>query len=331
MEELLKIENLRLYFDTEEGIVKAIEDVSLTVQNGEIVGIVGETGSGKSITAMSILKLIPTPPARYLGGKIWFDGRDISRLSEDDMTEIRGKKISMVFQEPMTSLNPTFTVGEQICDVIMTHTGVDKQQAISKAVETFRLVRMQDPESLLSKYPHQLSGGMRQRVMIAMALVCNPKLLIADEATTALDVTIQAQILGLLKKMNQELGLSVLIITHNFGIVAQICDKVAVMYAGYVIEFAKVQEIFQNPLHPYTKGLLSAIPPVDNKTNQLKVIEGNVPNLIDPPSGCRFHPRCERFIKDLCDRKVPELVGSDHKAACFNPCEAGDRSWKSSK
>jgi len=331
MEELLKIENLRLYFDTEEGIVKAIEDVSLTVQNGEIVGIVGETGSGKSITAMSILKLIPTPPARYLGGKIWFDGRDISRLSEDDMTEIRGKKISMVFQEPMTSLNPTFTVGEQICDVIMTHTGVEKQQAISKAVETFRLVRMQDPESLLSKYPHQLSGGMRQRVMIAMALVCNPKLLIADEATTALDVTIQAQILGLLKKMNQELGLSVLIITHNFGIVAQICDKVAVMYAGYVIEFAKVQEIFQNPLHPYTKGLLSAIPPVDNKTNQLKVIEGNVPNLIDPPSGCRFHPRCERFIKDLCDRKVPELVGSDHKAACFNPCEAGDRSWKSSK
>lgn len=331
MEELLKIENLRLYFDTEEGIVKAIEDISLTVQNGEIVGIVGETGSGKSITAMSILKLIPTPPARYLGGKIWFDGRDISRLSEDDMTEIRGKKISMVFQEPMTSLNPTFTVGEQICDVIMTHTGVEKQQAISKAVETFRLVRMQDPESLLSKYPHQLSGGMRQRVMIAMALVCNPKLLIADEATTALDVTIQAQILGLLKKMNQELGLSVLIITHNFGIVAQICDKVAVMYAGYVIEFAKVQEIFQNPLHPYTKGLLSAIPPVDNKTNQLKVIEGNVPNLIDPPSGCRFHPRCERFIKDLCDRKVPELVGSDHKVACFNPCEAGDRSWKSSK
>lgn len=329
MEELLKIENLRLYFDTEEGTVKAIEDVNLTVNKGEIVGIVGETGSGKSITAMSILKLIPTPPARYLGGKIWFDGQEINKLSEQEMTQIRGKKISMIFQEPMTSLNPTFTIGEQICDVIMTHTNVSKQEAISKAIETFKLVRMQDPESLLSKYPHQLSGGMRQRVMIAMALVCNPKLLIADEATTALDVTIQAQILSLLRKMNQELGLSVLIITHNFGVVAQICDKVAVMYAGYIIEFAEVKEIFQRPLHPYTRGLLSAIPPVDSKVSQLKVIEGSVPNLIDPPGGCRFHPRCERFVKGLCDNKVPELTGSNHKVACFNPYSGGDQNWKS--
>lgn len=329
MEELLKIENLRLYFDTEEGTVKAIEDVNLTVAKGEIVGVVGETGSGKSITAMSILRLIPTPPARYLGGKIWFDGQEISKLSEEQMAQIRGKKISMIFQEPMTSLNPTFTIGEQICDVIVTHTNISKQEAVSKAIETFRLVRMQDPEALLTKYPHQLSGGMRQRVMIAMALVCNPKLLIADEATTALDVTIQAQILSLLKKMNQELGLSVLIITHNFGVVAQICDRVAVMYAGYVIEFAKVQEIFQRPLHPYTKGLLSAIPPIGSKADKLKVIEGNVPNLIDPPSGCRFHPRCERFIKGLCDQKVPQLTGSDHKIACFNPCNGGDQSWKS--
>ncbi|WP_041081764.1 ABC transporter ATP-binding protein [Thermotoga profunda] len=329
MEDLLKIENLRLYFDTEEGTVKAIEDVNITVGKGEIVGIVGETGSGKSITAMSILKLIPTPPARYLNGKIWFEGQEISKFSEDEMTSIRGKKISMIFQEPMTSLNPTFTIGEQICDVIMTHTGISKQEAISKAIETFKLVRMQDPESLLTKYPHQLSGGMRQRVMIAMALVCNPKLLIADEATTALDVTIQAQILSLLKRMNQELGLSVLIITHNFGVVAQICDKVAVMYAGYVIEFAEVKEIFQRPLHPYTRGLLNAIPPVDSKIEKLRVIEGSVPNLIDPPSGCRFHPRCERFIKDLCDKKVPELVGSNHKVACFNPYNGGDQSWKS--
>ncbi len=329
MGELLKIENLRLYFDTEEGTVKAIEDVNLTVNKGEIVGIVGETGSGKSITAMSILKLIPTPPARYLGGKIWFDGQEINKLSEQEMTQIRGKKISMIFQEPMTSLNPTFTIGEQICDVIMTHTNVSKQEAISKAIETFKLVRMQDPESLLSKYPHQLSGGMRQRVMIAMALVCNPKLLIADEATTALDVTIQAQILSLLRKMNQELGLSVLIITHNFGVVAQICDKVAVMYAGYIIEFAEVKEIFQRPLHPYTRGLLSAIPPVDSKVSQLKVIEGSVPNLIDPPGGCRFHPRCERFVKGLCDNKVPELTGSNHKVACFNPYSGGDQNWKS--
>lgn len=329
MEELLKIENLRLYFDTEEGTVKAIENVNLTITKGEIVGVVGETGSGKSITAMSILKLIPTPPARYLGGKIWFDGQEISTLSEEQMAQIRGKKISMIFQEPMTSLNPTFTIGEQICDVIVTHTNISKQEAVSKAIETFRLVRMQDPETLLTKYPHQLSGGMRQRVMIAMALVCNPKLLIADEATTALDVTIQAQILSLLKKMNQELGLSVLIITHNFGVVAQICDRVAVMYAGYVIEFAKVQEIFQRPLHPYTKGLLSAIPPIANKVDKLKVIEGSVPNLIDPPSGCRFHPRCERFIKGLCDEKVPQLIGSDHKIACFNPCNGGDQNWKS--
>ncbi|HEY8543286.1 MAG TPA: ABC transporter ATP-binding protein [Pseudothermotoga sp.] len=329
MEDLLKIENLRLYFDTEEGTVKAIEDVNIAVGKGEIVGIVGETGSGKSITAMSILKLIPTPPARYLSGKIWFEGQEISKFSEDEMTNIRGKKISMIFQEPMTSLNPTFTIGEQICDVIMTHTGVSKQEAISKAIETFKLVRMQDPESLLTKYPHQLSGGMRQRVMIAMALVCNPKLLIADEATTALDVTIQAQILSLLKRMNQELGLSVLIITHNFGVVAQICDKVAVMYAGYVIEFAEVKEIFQRPLHPYTRGLLNAIPPVDSKVEKLRVIEGSVPNLIDPPSGCRFHPRCERFIKDLCDKKAPELVGSNHKVACFNPYNGGDQSWKS--
>lgn len=329
MEDLLKIENLRLYFDTEEGTVKAIEDVNIAVGKGEIVGIVGETGSGKSITAMSILKLIPTPPARYLSGKIWFEGQEISKFSEDEMTNIRGKKISMIFQEPMTSLNPTFTIGEQICDVIMTHTGVSKQEAISKAIETFKLVRMQDPESLLTKYPHQLSGGMRQRVMIAMALVCNPKLLIADEATTALDVTIQAQILSLLKRMNQELGLSVLIITHNFGVVAQICDKVAVMYAGYVIEFGEVKEIFQRPLHPYTRGLLNAIPPVDSKIERLRVIEGSVPNLIDPPSGCRFHPRCERFIKDLCDKKAPELVGSNHKVACFNPYNGGDQSWKS--
>ncbi|MFN3283080.1 MAG: ABC transporter ATP-binding protein [Pseudothermotoga sp.] len=329
MEELLKIENLRLYFDTEEGIVKAIEDVNLTIGKGEIVGIVGETGSGKSITAMSILKLIPTPPARYLNGRIWFEGQEISELSEEEMIEIRGKKISMIFQEPMTSLNPTFTIGEQICDVIMTHTGVSKQEAVSKAIETFKLVRMQDPESLMTKYPHQLSGGMRQRVMIAMALVCNPKLLIADEATTALDVTIQAQILSLLKRMNQELGLSVLIITHNFGVVAQICDKVAVMYAGYVIEFAQVQEIFQRPLHPYTKGLLNAIPPLESKVDNLRVIEGSVPNLIDPPNGCRFHPRCERFIKGLCDEKVPKLLGSVHKVACFNPYNGGDQSWKS--
>ncbi|WP_448521563.1 ABC transporter ATP-binding protein [Pseudothermotoga sp.] len=323
MKELLRIENLRLYFDTEEGTVKALEDVNLSVKEGEIVGVVGETGSGKSITAMSILKLIPTPPARMLSGKIWFDNQEISSFDEEKMREIRGKKIAMIFQEPMTSLNPTFTIGEQLCDVLMTHEKIEKKQAIEKILEVFKLVRMQDPEALLNKYPHQLSGGMRQRVMIAMALLCNPKLLIADEATTALDVTIQAQILGLIKRMNEQLKLSVLIITHNFGIVAQICDKVAVMYAGYVVEIADIKEIFARPRHPYTRGLLSAIPPIDRKVERLKIIEGSVPNLIEPPSGCRFHPRCERFVPGVCDVEAPKLVGDGHMVACFNPYNGG--------
>ncbi|MDI3495255.1 MAG: hypothetical protein PWQ72_1382 [Pseudothermotoga sp.] len=329
MNELLKIENLKLYFNTEEGVVKAIEDVNLTINTGEIVGIVGETGSGKSVTAMSILKLIPSPPARYFNGEIWFDGQKIDNLSEEAMSNIRGKKIAMIFQEPMTSLNPTFTIGEQICDVIMAHMQIRKEEAFKKAIETFKLVKMQDPESLMIKYPHQLSGGMRQRVMIAMALVCNPKLLIADEATTALDVTIQAQILGLLKKMNKELGLSILIITHSLGIVAQICDRVVVMYSGYTVESGNVYEIFNRPLHPYTRGLLNAIPSVENKLETLKVIEGTVPDLIDPPVGCRFHPRCGRVIKGLCDEHVPELTGFDHKVACFNPYDGGDENWRS--
>jgi len=323
MKELLRIENLRLYFDTEEGTVKALEDVNLSVKEGEIVGVVGETGSGKSITAMSILKLIPTPPARMLSGKIWFDNQEISSFDEEKMREIRGKKIAMIFQEPMTSLNPTFTVGEQLCDVLMTHEKIEKKQAIEKILEVFKLVRMQDPVALLDKYPHQLSGGMRQRVMIAMALLCNPKLLIADEATTALDVTIQAQILGLIKRMNEQLKLSVLIITHNFGIVAQICDKVAVMYAGYVVEIADIKEIFARPRHPYTRGLLSAIPPIDRKVERLRIIEGSVPNLIEPPSGCRFHPRCERFVPGVCDAEAPKLVGDEHLVACFNPYNGG--------
>jgi oligopeptide/dipeptide ABC transporter ATP-binding protein len=323
MKELLRIENLRLYFDTEEGTVKALEDVNLSVKEGEIVGVVGETGSGKSITAMSILKLIPTPPARMLSGKIWFDNQEISSFDEEKMREIRGKKIAMIFQEPLTSLNPTFTVGEQLCDVLMTHEKIEKKQAIEKILEVFKLVRMQDPVALLEKYPHQLSGGMRQRVMIAMALLCNPKLLIADEATTALDVTIQAQILGLIKRMNEQLKLSVLIITHNFGIVAQICDKVAVMYAGYVAEIADIKEIFARPRHPYTRGLLSAIPPIDRKVERLRIIEGSVPNLIEPPSGCRFHPRCERFVPDVCDAEAPKLVGDEHMVACFNPYNGG--------
>ncbi len=324
--ELLEIKNLKLYFDTEEGIVKALENVNLMVKQGKIVGIVGETGSGKSVTALSVLRLIPQPPAKILAGEIWFNGVNLLELSEKEMDEIRGSQISMIFQEPMTSLNPTLTIGEQIVDVIRTHMKVSKSEAIRRALELLRLVRMHDPETVLYKYSHELSGGMRQRAMIAMALSCNPKLLIADEPTTALDVTIQAQILGLIKRMNRELKLSVLLITHNFGIVAQICDAVAVMYAGYIVEYGSTLEIFANSMHPYTRGLLRAIPPLEENVDELNVIPGAVPNLIEPPSGCRFHPRCERLVPGLCEKKAPELswVNENHSLACFNPFTSGD-------
>ncbi len=323
---LLEIKKLRLYFETEEGTVKALEEINISLEEGKILGVVGETGSGKSITALSVMKLIPQPPGKYLGGQILFDGSDITKLGEEEMREIRGKKISMIFQEPMTSLNPVLTIGEQMTDVIMVHSNVSKSEAIEKAIESLNLVRMPDPESVLYKYPHELSGGMRQRIMIAMALSCGPKLLIADEPTTALDVTIQAQILGLIKKMNEELGLSVMLITHNFGIVAQICDFIAVLYAGYVVEYGSKEEIFKRAMHPYTKGLLKAIPPLEEKVEGLNVIPGSVPNLIEPPTGCRYHPRCERFVQSKCDIQAPEyrFVNEQHAVACFNPYQVGD-------
>ena len=320
---ILSVENLKVHFDTEEGEVKAIENVSYRIRTNEVLGIVGETGSGKSVSAYSVMGLVPQPPGKILKGKVMFKGKDLLKMSEKEMLKIRGDEIAMIFQEPMTSLNPVFTIEEQMVDILIAH-GTPKKDAKSKAVESLEKVRMPDPNLVLKKYPHELSGGMRQRVMIAMALSCDPELLIADEPTTALDVTIQAQILGLLKDMQQKLNLSVLLITHNLGVVAQNCDSIAVMYAGNIVEYGSAEQVFERGIHPYTRGLLKAIPPLDDRiVKNLNVIPGVVPNLITPPSGCRFHPRCERAIKGKCDMEIPTLqeleLDPGHKVACFNP------------
>jgi oligopeptide/dipeptide ABC transporter ATP-binding protein len=322
-EKILEVKNLKIYFDTEAGVVKALENVSYSIYRGEILGVVGETGSGKSISSQAIMGLIPQPPGKILDGQIIFEGEDLLKKTKRELREIRGTKIAMIFQEPMTSLNPVFTVEEQMMDVLLAHDGLTKSQAKEKIIDALHKVRLQDPDIVLKKYPHQLSGGMRQRIMIAMALSCNPSLLIADEPTTALDVTIQNQILGLLKEAQKSYGLSVLLITHDLGIVAQVCDHVAVMYAGYVVEYGTINQIFSNPLHPYTQGLLSAIPPIKGETKRLRVIKGQVPDLIHPPTGCRFHPRCDYFEKGLCDVEMPRLEefkeDDEHFVACFNP------------
>lgn len=323
---ILEVQNLKVYFDTEEGIVKALEDVSFSLKRSEILGVIGETGSGKSVTAYTITRLLPQPPGMILEGKVLFEGEDLLKKSENEMLDIRGEKISMIFQEPMTALNPVFTVEEQMTDVISYHEKISKKQAAEKAIRALELVKIPDPSLVMKKYPHELSGGMRQRVMIALALSCEPELLIADEPTTALDVTIQAQILALILEMREKLGLSVIMITHNFGIVSEICDSVAVMYAGNIVEFSSIYNVFENPLHPYTEGLLKAIPPLDKDVESLNVIPGVVPNLIHPPSGCRFHPRCSRKL-DICEKKPPKLVEltDEHFVACHNPLGGGKR------
>ncbi|MDN5337644.1 MAG: peptide/nickel transport system ATP-binding protein [Thermotogaceae bacterium] len=325
-EKILEIKNLKVYFDTEEGTVKALENVNLFLKRSEILGVIGETGSGKSVTAYTITRLLPQPPGRILNGKVLFNGEDLLQKSEDEMLNIRGRQISMIFQEPMTALNPVFTVQEQMTDVISHHEKISKKQAIPKAIRALELVKIPDPELVMKKYPHELSGGMRQRVMIALALSCEPELLIADEPTTALDVTVQAQILALILEMRERLGLSVILITHNFGIVAEICDSVAVMYAGNIVEFSSIFNVFENPLHPYTDGLLKAIPPLDEDVENLNVIPGVVPNLISPPSGCRFHPRCYRKL-DVCEKEIPELIelSPGHFVACHNPLGGGNK------
>jgi oligopeptide/dipeptide ABC transporter ATP-binding protein len=298
--------------------VKAVDDVSFSIGKEETFGLVGESGCGKSVTALSIIGLIPWPPGKIVEGKVLLEGEDLLQKTEKQMQKIRGCKISMIFQEPMTSLDPVFTVGNEIMEVIQLHQGLDKDEAWEKAVDMLRVVGIPDPERRMKEYPHQLSGGMRQRVMIAMALSCNPHLLIADEPTTALDVTIQAQILRLMEKLKDDFQASVLLITHDLGVIAQQCENVAVMYAGEIVEIGSVEAIFDNPLHPYTEGLNNAIPRLDVDTKRLQIIEGTVPDLIEVPSGCRFHPRCQ-YAMDVCRQEHPiiEERENNHFVRCY--------------
>lgn len=315
---LLDIEELKTHFFTDDGVVKAVDEVSFSIGHEETFGLVGESGCGKSVTALSIIRLISWPPGRIVGGKILFEGEDLVQKSEKEMQKIRGCKISMIFQEPMTSLDPVFTVGNEIMEVIQIHQGLDKEEAKKKAADMLKIVGISDAERRLKDYPHQLSGGMRQRVMIAMALSCNPKLLIADEPTTALDVTIQAQILRLMDQLKEDFAASVLLITHDLGVIAEQCKNVGVMYAGEIVEIGSVEVIFENPLHPYTVGLNRAIPRLDVDTDKLQIIEGNVPDLIEIPSGCRFHPRCP-YAMDICKREHPYITEREnhHLARCW--------------
>lgn len=318
MKHLLEIENLKMTFDTEDGRVVALDGVSLCIRNGETVALVGESGCGKSVTSLSVLRLIPSPPGRVEEGSIRFEGEDLLRKSDQQMQEIRGRDIAMIFQEPMTSLNPVFTCGSQLMEAVGQHQRLKPAQAKEKVLEMLGLVGIPLPEQRFDEYPHQMSGGMRQRVMIGMALCCAPKLLIADEPTTALDVTIQAQILDLLIKLKKKMGMAILLITHDMGVVAEMAERVIVMYAGKVIEEAPVRDLFRNPAHPYTRGLLDSIPRLDVKENELKTIPGNVPSLGSIPSGCRFHPRCPH-ARGLCAERVPETrdLGGERKVACW--------------
>ena len=317
---LLEIRGLKTHFATDDGMVRAVDGVDLTIARGETLGVVGESGCGKTVTAMSVLKLIAMPPGRIVEGRILWRGRDLVPLPPEKMNRIRGKEIAIVFQEPMTSLNPVYTVGEQIAEVVRLHENVARRAALDKTVEMLRLVHIPNPERRLHDYPHQFSGGMRQRVMIAMALSCNPQLLIADEPTTALDVTIQAQILELLQEMKSRFGMAIMLITHAMGVVAETAQRVVVMYAGKVIEEAPVEKLFGRPSHPYTKGLIRSIPRIDKaatRKTRLEAIAGVVPSLLDPPPGCRFAPRCPYAIAS-CREAVPPLreIEPGHRVAC---------------
>jgi peptide/nickel transport system ATP-binding protein len=319
-EPLLEIRGLKTHFATDDGMVRAVDGVDLHIDRGETVGVVGESGCGKTVTAHSVLKLIPMPPGRIVAGQILWRGRDLVPLDANEMDKIRSKEIAIVFQEPMTSLNPVYTVGEQIAEVIRRHEGLGRSAALDKTIEMLRLVQIPNPRRRVNDYPHQFSGGMRQRVMIAMALSCNPKLLIADEPTTALDVTIQAQILELLQDMKSRFGMAIMLITHAMGVVAETAQRVVVMYAGKVIEEAPVDRLFANPRHPYTQGLIRSIPRIDlaaTRKVRLEAIAGVVPSLLNPPRGCRFAPRC-RFATAVCLEAPPPLreVEAGHKVAC---------------
>ena len=306
---LLQVRNLKTQFQTEAGIARAVDGVDLDVYPGEVVGLVGESGSGKSVTALSILRLIPDPPGKILEGSVLFGGRDLLQLSWDEIRAIRGKQISMIFQEPMTSLNPVFTIGMQLVEIVLQHEPVSKSEAFRRSVEMLELVGIPDAALRMKDYPHQFSGGMRQRVMIAMALSCNPSLLIADEPTTALDVTIQAQILELMLQLkDQRRDAAILLITHNLSVVAETCHRVIVMYGGKIQELAPVKELFRNPQHPYTRGLLASLPSVDGEKQQrLRTIPGNVPDILDLPAGCKFVTRCAERL-ERCSLAEPELL-----------------------
>ncbi len=318
---LLEVRNLKTFFSTRRGEIRSVDDVSFTLEQGETLSLVGESGCGKSVTALSIMRLV-SPPGRIVGGEIFYEGRDLLRFGEAEMRAIRGDDVAMIFQDPMTSLNPVYTVGDQIAEAIRLHLNVSKKEAWNQAVEGMRDVAIPAPEARAGSYPHEMSGGMRQRVMIAMALACDPKLLIADEPTTALDVTIQAQILELLTELREKRNLALLLITHDLGVVAETSDRVAVMYAGKIVEEASARELFNRPRHPYTEGLLRAVPRLDESTaekkRRLRTIEGVVPNPLNLPSGCRFAPRCEH-VRDKCrEGEIPLIdLGAGHSSRCI--------------
>ncbi len=316
---LLEVNNLKTYFFLDEGVSRAVDGMDFVVGRGRTLGMIGESGCGKSVSALSVLRLIPMPPGNIISGEILFEGRDLLKKSKDEIKKIRGNEISMIFQEPMTSLNPVFNIGDQIMEPILLHQGIEKARARQMAIEMLDLVGIPSPAKRVDEYPHQLSGGMRQRVMIAMALSCRPKLLIADEPTTALDVTIQAQILALIKRIKRETGMAVLMITHDLGVIAETAEDVVVAYAGKAVEYADVVTVFKSPAHPYTRALYHSIPRLtDTKKRRLEVISGMVPNPLEFPPGCRFHPRC-RHALDFCRTDEPQLISiaGNHRVRCF--------------
>ncbi|MDH3978022.1 MAG: ABC transporter ATP-binding protein [Gammaproteobacteria bacterium] len=323
---LLSVRNLVIEFETEQGVVRAADQISFDVDQNETVGLVGESGCGKTVTGLSILGLIPSPPGRIVSGSILFQGKELAGLPDNQMREIRGRDISMIFQEPMTALNPVFTIGNQMIDVLMRHRGLTRRQARAGAIEMLAKVGLPVPDKRIDEYPHQLSGGMRQRVMIAMALSCDPKLLIADEPTTALDVTTQAQVLEQIRKLQQEFQMAVVLITHDLGVVAETCQRAIVMYCGRIAEAADINDLFARPRHPYTRGLLDSIPRIrTQRPVELPIIPGRVPDLLHLPKGCRFADRCERR-DDQCSQVNPELsiAGSNNQVACHHPLQYKD-------
>ncbi|WP_411680857.1 ABC transporter ATP-binding protein [Clostridium thailandense] len=314
---LLEVKNLKTQFKVKGGLVNAVDGVDFDIDKGEVVAIVGESGSGKSVTSLSIMGLIPNPPGKVIDGEIIFSGEDLLKKNKNELQQIRGNKISMIFQEPMTSLNPVYTIGRQISETLIKHKNMNKKEAQKEAVKMLELVGIPSPEKRVNDFPHQLSGGMRQRVMIAMALACNPELLIADEPTTALDVTIQAQILDLMLKLKEKFNTSIMLITHDLGVVAEVADRVVVMYCGKVVEKALAGELFENPMHPYTIGLLNSIPKIDEDKDKLFMIPGTVPNPLEMPSGCAFSDRCDKCMPK-CKESMPPLVEhEDRQVRCF--------------